>query len=792
MAGLWHDVRRAVRGLSASPGFALVAVATLALAIGGTTAVFSVVDAVLLRSLPFDDPDRIVTVRLRDSQYQRVTQAALDAWRARSATVESLTAYGLRTGELIGAPVPARLSGEIVSASFFDVMGVRPRFGRAFRPGEDEPGADPVVVLSHRAWQGALQGDPEILGKSLLIDDTSYTVVGIAPPRFHGPLERDHKDFWTCYPDPNTIERWERSGYSVFARLRPGVTPEQARRELSSLAALEPSAPSEVEIQPIYDQITGDVRGTLAVFMGAVLAVLLIGCLNLAQLQLARAERRTGEFAARKALGASAGRLFRQALVESLALSLLGGALGVLLAFWLAPVLVASAPGSFPRLEQTSVDPRALGFALLLTVSSGCLFGSAPAWRLARTSVSRALARRGLAAAGAGRRQVVLLAVQIGLSLALLSAAGLLGRRFLELLPTDPGFNADGLALIVVPLSDARFPERAQRHGILERLRRDVEGIAGVDRAVLARHVPFSRSSWSTSFGVEGVPADPSSRVHVRSISQGYFELMQIPLQSGRIFARLGSGAGPAEAVVNQSFARKLDPDGNALGMTVRFQDSPDTERAYRIVGIAADVRSLGSRTDVWDEIYVPFATAEATRAYILTRSTTLPAPALTGAMFDRVRAGAPDVPLEPAFMMETLLRDSVAGPRFQASLVGFFSLNALLLACIGVFGSAAYALSSRRRELGVRSAIGASPAALAHAVLSPAAAALAAGLGLGLLGAIALGKVLASEFRGIAAYDLETLTFAGALLALAALAAAAGPARRASRIDPMEALRHD
>ena len=526
--------------------------------------------------------------------------------------------------------------------------------------------------------------------------------------------------------------------------------------------------------------------------MGAVLAVLLIGCLNLAQLQLARAERQTAEFAARKALGASAARLFRQALVESLALSLLGGALGVALAIWLTPVLVASAPGSIPRLDQTAVDPRALGFALILTLASGCLFGSAPAWRLARTSVSQALARRGRVATGAGRRQNALLVAQVALSLALLSAAGLLGRRFLELLPTDPGFDSNGLAMIVVPLSESRFPKRRQRHDILERLRREAEAIAGVGQAVLARHVPFSRSTWSTSFGVEGAPADPASRVHVRSISPGYFGLMQVPLQSGRVFAELGPGEGPGEAVVNESFARRLDPDGEALGMTVSFRDSPGTERTYRIVGIASDTRSTGIYTRAWEEIYIPFEAAEATRTYIVVRSSALPPPALTGALFDRVRAAAPDVPLEPAFMMESLLRDSVANPRFQASLVGAFSFNALLLACIGVFGSAAYALSSRRRELGVRSAIGASPPQLARAVLSPAVAALALGLGLGILGALGLGKVLASEYRGIAEYDLETLAFAAGLLALAALAAAARPARQAARVDPMEALRHD
>lgn len=792
MKGLWQDIRRAVRGLAGAPGFTAVAVLTLALAIGGTTAVFSVVDAVLLRSLPFRDPDRVVTLWLRDGQVRRVTSAAFDAWRERSATLESISAYGLRSGELIGGPAPARLSGEVVSASFFDVMGVRPLYGRAFLSGEDEPGADPILVLSHRTWQGALGGDPEIVGKSLLIDNTSYTVVGIAPPRFHGPLERDHKDFWTCYPDAESLERWQRFGYNVFARLRPGVTLDQAQRELLALAAVEPSAPFDVEVESIREHITGWVRPTLTVFFGAVLAVLLIGCLNVAQLQLARAESRTAEFAARKALGASAARLFQQALVESLALSSLGGALGVALAYWLVPVLVATVPGDYPRLEQAAVDPRTLAVALLLTLCSGCFFGAAPAWRLARTSVAEALKRRGRTSTSQGRRQAALLALQVCLSLALLSAAGLLGRRFLTLLPADPGFTADGLALMVVPLSETRYREQTQRHALLESMRREVEAIAGVEQAVLARHVPFSRSTSALPFSVDGAPPDPATRVHIRSTSAGYLDLMQMPLRAGRVFSQAVPSEGPAEAVVNQSFARKLTPDGNALGMTVGFEYSPDRERTYRIVGIVADARSTGSHTNAWDEIYIPFETVDATRAYILARSSTVPAEVLTGALFDRVRAGAPDIPLEPAFTMGSLLRDSVAGPRFQASLIGVFSLNALLLACIGVFGSAAYALSTRRRELGIRSAVGASPGALARTVLASTAVALTAGVGLGLLAAAAVGRALASEFRGVPEQDLGVLALCAGLLAVAALAAAAGPARNASRIDPMEALRHE
>jgi putative ABC transport system permease protein len=782
------DLRSAIRGLARSPGFTSVAVVTLALAVGGSTAVFSVVDAVLLRALPFEDPDRVVGIRLLDTDFQSVPQAVLDAWSARSATLEAVTGYGLRSGQLRGAAEPVRLSGEVVSASFFDVMAVRPLHGRAFHPDEEADDAEPALVLSHSAWQGPLRGDPEILGKSLLIDDTAYTVIGIAPPRFHGPLERDHKDFWTPYADAETRENWQRSGHNVFARLRPGVTTEQARRELSALAAAEPSSPSDVEVRSIYDQITVGSRGELSVLMAAVLAVLLIGCLNLAQLQLARAQRQTGEFAARKALGASASRLFRQALTESLMLAVVGGALGVALAYWLVPLFVASAPTYHARLDQAAVDLRALGCALALTVGSGCLFGSAPAWRLARTSVAEALKGRGGASRSAMRRQTALLALQVCATLALLSTAGLLGRRMLDTIPRNTGFEPDGVSFAVLSLRDAQYDDRERRRSVFASARAGAEAVPGVERVALAFTVPYGWVGASVNMDIAG----ERRRIEMRTVSPDYFALMQIPLVSGQIFQTTASPEGPVDVIVTEGLARKLAPEGQALGMTLPLEDGRGSQRSGRIVGVAADTRAWSGQPQVRDEIYLPFEAGDMRRAFILARAGRLPPSELTQALRLRAQEAAPDVPIEHAYELNDMLDRPVEEPRFRAYLVGSFSLYALLLAAVGVFGSVAYALSTRRRELAVRSAVGASPAALARAAVSSAAVALGIGLIAGAAAAYGMGKAVASQLYRVAEYDPAVLAFAAVTLAVSAAVAALAPAWNASKIDPMEALRQE
>ena len=780
------DIRSAIRSLARAPAFTAVAMLTLALAVGGSTTVFSVVDAVLLRALPFEDPDRIVNVRLRDTEYQFVPQSALDAWIARAATIESVAGYGLRSGQLYGGAESVRLSGEVVSASFFDVMGVRLLHGRAFRPDEESANAEPVLVLSHRAWQGPLQGDPEALGKSLLIDDIAYTVVGIAPPRFHGPLEREHKDFWTPYPDAETRERRQRSGSMVFARLRDGVTLEQAQRELSSLAANDPAAPSDVEIRPIYDQIAGGSRGELSVLMAAVLAVLLIGCLNLAQLQLARAERQTAEFAARKALGAGAWRLFRQALTESLTLAAAGGALGVVLAHWLTPLFVASSPSDHARLDQAAVDLHALGFALALTVGSGCLFGAAPAWRLARTSVAEALKKRGGATRSAARRQTALLALQVCATLALLSTAGLLGRHMLDSIPRNTGFEPDGVSFAVVALNDARYDDRAGRRQIFAAARAGAEAIPGVERVALADAVPYG---WVGSSVYVDVAGERKS-VERRTVSPDYFALMQIPLISGQLFEAAAAPEGALDVIVSEGLARKLAPEGQALGITLPLDDGQGAPRPARIVGVAADTRSWSAEPQVRDEIYLPFEAGSLRRAFVLARSGRLAPTELTQALRRQAREAAPTLAIEHAYALNEMLDRPVAEPRFRTYLVGSFSLYALLLASLGVFGSVAYALSTRRRELAVRSAVGASAGALARAAVGSAVVAFAIGLAAGSAASYALSKAIASQLYRIGGLDSSLVALGAVTLTASAAVAAFAPARNASKIDPMEALR--
>ncbi|MPY89738.1 MAG: FtsX-like permease family protein [Luteitalea sp.] len=690
-----------------------------------------------------------------------------------------------------------------VSTNFIDLMGIPPLAGRGFLPDEDAPRASPVMVVSHGFWQQRLGGDPEAVDRAVYIDDVPYTVVGIMPSAFRTYRT---EDFWTPSV-PEDIRKWElEAGYELVARLSRGVTVEEARRELQAIAASVDlkdfsgwgDGGRTLGVVPLKEEVVGDSAYPLQLLLAAVAVVLAIACANLAQLLLARSDRRVGEFATRKAIGASSSQLFRLALTESLLLSAAGGMGGVALAYWLLPVLLALAPSEIPRIAEATIDGRVLATAVALVVLTGCAFGMTPALRLARLSVLQAMKRApGRPSPRSAQFRSALVVVQVAASVTLVALAGLIGRTFFTLLPSNPGFQAESLAAFLVHLPPKLFPEPADRLRAWNELVRRVEARPEVASVGVGSNVPFGHDDGFGSVRdlAERGRADGTEELNadVRAVSPSFFQLFQMPLLRGRNFTAADRAGAPGVAIVNERLARKLARGGHALGRRVHIGfDAPLP--AYRIVGVVANRRSSGATTDVWDEIYIPHKQSRAQLGYLIIRSE-LDSRTLDRALRQEVRAALPQLPDNPrltAAAMEDLISESVAGPRFSATLVSGFSALALLLAAIGLFGLVAYSVSQRRQELGIRAALGARPRDLVVTITRSAVAVTAGGAAVGLAAGAYLTRFVESQLYAIEPLDVPTFVGAAVLMLVVAGVAAYVPARRAARTDPMTALRYE
>ena len=812
MDNLLQDVRYGARRLARSPGFTLIAVLTLALGIGANSAIFSVVNAVLLRSLPYAEPDRLVrlfNVRDESDQFPVAPPNYFD-FREQRQLFSGVAAYDQRSNfTLTGVGEPQRVTGAEISAELFDVLGVRPVLGRGLRPGENEPGAGDVVVLSHGAWQQYFGGDPGVIGRTISLDGATRTVVGVMPAGFDFPEEAR---LWTplVYDGGFRDDSNRGSHYlSVVARLQPDVTTERAAEEMETLGdriATEyggPATNSSATAMGFQEVLVGDIRPALLVLLGAVGLVLLIACANVANLMLARAATREGELAVRAALGAGRRRLLRQLLTESVLLALLGGAAGLLIAFWGTAALVGLRPEGIPRIEDVTVDPTVIAFTAGLSLLTGLVFGLVPAIQLARADLTASL-REGARGALSGRRgnrvRAGLVVAEMAVAVILLAGAGLLIRSFQNLTEVDPGFRPEGVVATRLSLPPSSYADDARAvqlfDGLLERLR----ALPGVTSAGAVSILPMAGGDAALGIYRTDRPT-PTAGVDMpiaklRVASPDYFGTLGIPLLRGRDFAA-GDRAGASRVVVlTEQAAERIFPGEEAIGkqVSLTFTVANETD-AYtgEVVGIVGSVRQTGLDDELEPEAYVAMAQVAPRGMEVTVRTSGDPA-ALAGGVRDAVRELDPELPVSEIRTVAQVVSESVSQPRFYMLLLTVFASVALVLAAVGIFGVISYTVAQRTREIGVRMALGAEPGQILRMTVGRALLLGGGGVVLGLVAALGGTRLLAGFGFLFQVGSTDPLTYASVAAILLGVAALASylPARRATRVDPMAALRAD
>jgi len=804
MDSLLQDLRYAVRTLVERPGFTVVAVLTIALGVGGTTAMFGVVDAVLLRPLPYAEPDRLVMLwtRTPGGPQAAASWPEFVDWREQSHSFADMAVWRGQSVSLTGGAEPERVVGAFVSDRFFPLLGARPALGRTFTAEETDPAtARPVAVLGHGLWQRRFGSDPGILGRSLVLNGQSHTVVGVLGPDFDGGNAPAHGWFMGCdvflpisyFPNKKGLARGE-TEILVLGRLRPGVDASQAGTDMAVVARrLEQAYPDThagrgVEIVPLHEQIVGSFKPALLVLLGAVGLVLLIACANVANLLLARASRRRRELALRAALGAGRTRLLRQLLTESAVLALLGGALGLLVGHWGLALLMSLAPaGVLPG--SLTLDGRVMAFALVLTAATGVCFGLVPAIQASRPDLDGVLKEAGRGGSGsAGHRfRDELVVAEVTLSLVLLVGAGLLLRSAVALQRAELGFRPDHVLTAEFRLPPGRYPEprviAAFFRQTLERLR----AVPGIESAALARAVPFSGNGGSTTFQVEGEPEPPKGREPVAQlniVSPDYFRTMGIRQLEGRDFDEHDTADVPSVAVVNETMARQLWPGMDPIGRRLRLRDAG----WVTVVGVVGDVRHSGPSEPPQPQIYTTHEQDARIFACVVARTAGEPM-AMAAPMRAALWAVDKDQPVWKVRAMEELVTGSRGTARAMSLLVGVFAAVALALAGVGIYGVMAYAVSQRTREIGIRMALGAASGRVLRLVVGRALVLTSVAIVLGAIGATVLARLLGTLLFGVGPADPVTFGVAAAALASVGTLAACLPARRAARIDPVRAL---
>jgi putative ABC transport system permease protein len=793
---LLQDLRFAVRGLRNSPTFASTVILTLALGIGTNTAMFSLLDAVLLKPLPFRDSDRLVEIWGRDALRTglRVPVALVEQIRERSTALQEIAIHGPEGGELRTANGPVRILGRRVSANYFDVLGVQPIVGRTLVAADEDGAASPVMVVSHGFWQERMGGDLSAVGRSIYLGRTPFTVVGIMPADFRTSFRLRPEEFWTPHVRGQIRQIEEQVGLELVGRLAAGNSIAEARRELQAIAAtiqLDGWGMNgrQIDLVPLVDEIVGDSAFVLQLVTGATAVFLLIVCLNVALLTFARSDRRFVEFATRKAIGATGPQLIRFALIESIVLSTIGGIAGIGLSYWLLPVLRTLAPSEIPRLSEATLDKQVLLVAAVLSVLTGIASGLVPALRVSRFSITDAI-KRGTGATPRHRVRFhsALVVTQIATTVVLLVLAGLIGRTFLTLLPSNPGFDPRFRAVFPFILPPASREERIRA---LDQLAERLQTIPGMQGAALGSNVPFGGDDGFRRIRPLDGPGGQDLRADLRAITEDYFQVLKMPLTAGRVFTPSDRTAVVGAAVVNQTFARKFG--GDIIGRHVRIESGQAPLQSYEIVGVVGDARSSGSTTGPWDEIYIPVRQSNPSIVFAIVWSTTEDFAVLEAAVRRELRAALPDRVDDPVVKLTplaALVHQSLARPRFSAMVITAFSASALALTAIGVFALIAYGVAQRRPELGLRAALGADTQTLLFMILNSTAVLVGVGVAVGLGGAMYATRFIVSQLYGVKPLDLPTLVGAAVVMAAVAGAAAYLPARRASRVDPMVALR--
>ncbi len=797
-----QDVRYAARTLRRSPAFSVTAIATLTLGIGTTVAMFTIVNGVLLRPLPFPQPDRLFLLALSPKSFFMAQPGMADVtylqFRERDRTFQHLAAFSSYKGNLAGAGDPVVLKMAGVTTEFFDALGVRPAMGRTFLSADGEEGRERTIVISDQLWRSRFGSDPGIVGKTVRLNDTGHTVVGVMPAGFDFPGE---KAAWT--PKAIRITPGNSLLLPIVGRLKPDVTIEQARAAFETTFASLPDVSIDdrskwhVGLIPLKELLVGDVRRPLQLFTAAVLVVLLIACANVANLLLARASGRDREIAVRAALGAGRRRLVRQLITENLLLAAIGAAFGVLLARWtVAALLAAAPPGRIPRTEMVAIDLAALAVAAGVAALTAVVFGLAPALRLTRSLSAQALVPTARTFAGGQERlRGILVISEIALALVLLTGAGLLMQSFLRLRAVDAGFETDNVLRMSVELPTAKYASAEQlqlfHQGMLERL----AAVRGVTSAGLVNWLPLGDMYLQGDFSVEGAARPPSFNVGKTAVSGGYFRSMGIRLLQGREFDERDTATGQRVAIVSRTVANAIDSSGNALGKKVSVWGRANSREWLTVVGIVDDIRQLGPTQKLHPAVYQPYLQvgngsflSGITYVVRTAADPTATAPALR----DVLRSMDKDQPAAATGLMKDVVHGATATPAFYARLLGIFAVLAVALALVGTYGVIAYSVAQRSHEIGLRMALGAQDSNVVSMVLLRTGRLALAGVVIGGVAAWAATGSLQTLLFEITPTD--PATFAAVILAIFTAAMLAGtiPARRATRVDPLVALRHE
>jgi putative ABC transport system permease protein len=801
MGTLLADARYAIRLLIKRPGFAMVAILTLALGIGATTAIFTVVYAVLLRPLPYRDADRLAHVRIVGPDSGGFVLPDMDflAWRAQNQTADAIAVFDNSSATLTGGDgPPERVPGSKVTDRFFDVLGARPLLGRVFQDGDDRPGAPKAAVLSHALWMRRFHGDPSIVGRAVLVSAEPHVVIGVMPADFTHP--RGDREIWRIL----TTQQPQRRGpfyLSAIARLKPGVSLDELRANLAVVTAdLKRQYPGPehwtLDAVPLQDAVVGDVRRILYVLLGAVGCLLLIATANVANLLLARAASREREMAVRGALGAARGRIIRQLMTESVVLGIVSGIAGVAFSFWATRALIALAPAGIPRLDEVGMSTPIFLFALAVASICGVIFSVAPAIRASHTPLVETLKEGGRVAGASHRRiQRSLVVAEIALALMLSVGAGLMVRSVVALQHVSPGFEPSHLLTFRLSLPPAQYATGEAQRAFFSRLLQRLEALPGVRAAGLTISLPPDLLAMTDNFTVEGQVIPPNQSAPLGPlvfVNETYFATLGVPLLRGRFFTERDDDKAPDAVMINETLANQYFPGVDPVGRRLKIGGPERPNNTWNsIVGVVGDINYSGLDAQPEPVVYYSFRQATTNNQYVVIRTSMNPRslePTVKSVVADLDK----DLPIVNLRTMDELMTEAVAPPRFRTILVSMFAVVGLLLAAIGIYGVMAYAVTERTHELGVRIALGADRGDVLRIVLGEAAWLAVCGVGLGVAGALATTRLIQTLLFGVTATDALTFAAIAVLLAATALVASYIPARRATRVDPMVALRYE
>jgi putative ABC transport system permease protein len=801
-----HDLRYALRMLAKSPAFSLIAILTLGLAIGANSAIFSVVNAVLLRPLPYPQSEQLVRIFGTQPTLDEAPTSPANflEWKEENQVFERIGTYVGQGFNLLGGDKPERVIGARVSADLLQLLRVQPALGRLFTNDEDQEGRGQVVVLSYDFWRSRFAGDPNTLRQTITLNDQSYTVIGVMPKGYAFPSARTQVWVPVAF---NAAERKTRDTnfIEVVARLKPGVSIEQARANMNAIAQSQaeryPTTNTGIgaKVISLHEQTVGDVRPMLIVLLGAVAFVLLIACANIANLLLARAAARQREMAIRGALGASRSRVVRLLLTESVLLAVVGGAVGLLFATWSLDLLVSLKPANLPRLAEIGIDRTVFLFTLTISLITGIVFGLVPAWQASKSDLNEGLKESGRGSSGGPRRhrvRALLVVAEVALSLVLLVGAGLMIRSFSRLLAVDPGFKPDHVLTAFVSLPVSKYPKREEQAAFFDRLIERLRNLPAIGAAGVVSDLPLFGGS-STGMEIDGRPESlPGQRplTDYRLINPDYFAAMGMKLVKGRAFSRYDTDGAPGVVIINESLAARFFAGEEPIGKRLGLSGNPRDWR--EIVGVVGDIRNYGVDADVKPEVYVPFLqnapgylSGVASAMNVIVRSTSDPS-SLASALREQVQALDKDQPVSEIRTMEYYLADSMAQRRFNMLLLAAFAGLALVLAAVGIYGVIAYTVTQRTHEMGIRIALGARGGDILRLVFANAMVTTLAGILIGLAAAFALTRLLQSLLYQVTATDPFVFATIPVLLLVVAGVATYIPARRAMKVNPITALR--